>query len=273
MLTKVEARNANGAVLTLPLQDISGGYSLRDITGEGPVKADIVSSSFATMDGDEYESSRRGSRNLILDIGFEPNWINSTVKSLRDNLYNWFMTKQYTELRFYEDTGLTVSIVGRVESNDSPRFTSDPDAKVSIICFKPDFIGMITETFNDNSVSDTTESNLSYIGTSETGFIFTLNVNDTIPGFSLYKRGLDGVQYELDFAADLISGDVVSISTQPGNKYATLVRAGVASSILYGVSPSSPWLTLSPGLNKMRLLVSGSSMPYSIVYTDKYGAL
>jgi hypothetical protein len=272
-LTKVEARNAGGAVLSLPLQDISGGYTLKGIDGLDPVKAIIVTSSFATRDGVEYESARRDIRNPVLKIGFAPDWVTNTPKSLRDNLYNWFMTKQYVELRFYEDTGLVVSIVGRVESNDSPRFTADPDATVSIVCFLPDFLGMTTETVSGTSVADSTESTIDYIGTSETGFLFTLNVNRTISGFTLYQRGIDAIQYRLDFAADLVAGDVVKISTEVGNKYATLTRGGVDTSILYGVSPSSPWLNLTPGANQMRLQISGAAIPYTITYTDKYGGL
>lgn len=273
MLTKVEARNSAGNVLILPLQDISGGYTLKDVEGLDPVKATIVTSSFASFDGVQFEAAHRDSRNIVMKLGFSPDWITNTPKGLRDNLYKWFMSKRYVELRFYEDTGLVVRIVGRVESNDSPRFTSDPDASISIVCFLPDFIGMTTETISGTSVADATESTVTYDGTVETGFVFTLNVDRSISGFSLYQRGDDGVQYELDFAANLVSGDVVKISTVPGSKYATLTSGGVESSILYGVSPSSPWLVLSPGVNKLRLLISGAAIPYTIVYTDKYGGL
>lgn len=274
MLTKLEVRNAAGTLLTLPLQDVSDGYSLKDVTGLDPVKATIVSSSYAGIDGTQYQSSRRDARNLVLKIGFTPDWVSNTPKTLRTNLYQWFMTKQYVELRFYEDDGLVVSIVGRVETNASPRFTSDPDATISILCFLPDFIGMTNELVSSNSVPDTTESSINYVGTSETGFLLTANVNRTISGFSLYQRGIDGVQNELDFAYSMLAGDVIQISTVPGNKYANLIRAGVTTSALWGVSPYSPWLTLTPGMNQMRLLIAGTPpIPYTIAYTDKYGGL
>ena len=273
MLTKIEARNNAGDVLTLPLQDISGGYTLKPVEGLDPVKATIVTSSFATRDGVEYESARRDARNIILKIGFSPDWVSNSVKSLRDNLYRWFMTKQQVELRFYEDTGLVVSIVGRVESNTAPRFTSDPDATISVICFLPDFIGMTNELVSGNSVPDATESTINYMGTSDSGFLLTLNVNRVASGFALYMRGPDKIQYELDYVANLLAGDILKISTRLGNKFATLTRGGADSSILYGISPASPWLTLAPGPNKVRLLMSGAPIPYTIAYTDKYGGL
>ena len=273
MLTKVEVRNSAGTVLTLPLTDYSSGYTLKGIEGLDPVKAILVTSSFATRDGVEYESARRDARNLILKIGFSPDWANSTPKSLRDNLYKWFMTKQRVELRFYEDSGLVVSIVGRVESNDSPRFTADPDSTMSIMCFAPDFVGMTSQVVSSGSVSTSVETLITYAGTSETGFLFGLSVNRAISGFALYQRGADGVQYVMDFAATLAAGDYIAISTVQGNKYATLTRAGVTSSILYGISPASPWVQLVPGANNMRLQISGATIPYSITYTSKYGGL
>lgn len=273
MLTKVEARNAAGTVLTLPFQDVSGGYILESIGGLDPVKATIVTASYATLDGTQYQSARRDNRNLILKLGFAPDWVMTTPKALRDNLYKWFMTKQQVELRFYEDDGLIVSAMGRVEDMKSPRFVAEPDATISVICFKPDFIGMTNELVSGNSVSTAAESTVNYIGTSETGFVFTLNVNRAISGFALYNRGIDNLQYEMDFAATLAAGDIITISTVSGNKYATLTRGGVVTSILYGVSPSSPWLVLSPGANQLRLLVSGAAIPYTIAYTDKYGGL
>ena len=277
MLTKVEARNAAGNVLTLPFGDPVGGVYIKSIDGLDPVKANIVTSSFPSQDGEQYQTSHRPARNLTLKLGFSPDWVLTTPKSIRDNLYKWFMTKQLDELRFYEDTGLVVSIVGRCETNQSPRLTSDPDATIGMYCFLPDFIGMTNETISGGSVSDTTESTANYIGTTETGFLFTLNVNRTITGFSLYFRGPDGIQYEMDFAlpsGSMVAGDVLKISTVPGNKYATLTHAGVDINVLYAISPSSPWITLQPGANKIRLLIPGvGSVPYTIQYTDKYGGL
>jgi hypothetical protein len=277
LLTKIEARNAAGNVLILPFGEPVNGVFIKDIEGLDPVKASIVTSSFATQDGEQYQAARRPARNIVMKLGFAPDWALTTPKSIRDNLYKWFMTKQQDELRFYEDSGLVVSITGRCESNDSPRLTSDPDATISMYCFLPDFIGMTNNTIAGGSVSDSTESTANYIGTTDTGFLFTLNVNRTITGFSLYMRGVDGIQYQMDFvlpSGSMVAGDVLKISTVSGNKYATLTHDGVDINVLYAISPSSPWLNLQPGANKIRLQISGSgSIPYTIQYTDKYGGL
>ena len=271
----MEVRNTAGDVLTLPFADPIAGLFIKEIEGLDPVKANIVTSSFATQDGEQYQSARRPARNMLFKLGFAPDWDEITIETIRDYLDKWFMTKQLDELRLYNTAGLVVSIVGRCESNDSPRFTTDPDATIGMYCFLPDFIGMTNETVLGSSVNDVTESVVNYKGTTDTGFLFTMNVNRTISGFSFYIRGVDGIQYAMDFAlpsGNMVDGDVLKISTVPGNKYATLTHLGVDINVLHAVSPSSPWVSLQPGANALRLLVSGSgAIPYTIQYTDKYG--
>ncbi len=60
MLIKVEARTSSGALLILPLDDVSSGYVVEEIEGLDPVKATLVSSSFAQADGEQYHT-----RNVI----------------------------------------------------------------------------------------------------------------------------------------------------------------------------------------------------------------
>ena len=43
MITMIQAINAQGELLSLPLDDISNGFSVEDIDGLDPVKATIVS--------------------------------------------------------------------------------------------------------------------------------------------------------------------------------------------------------------------------------------
>jgi len=178
----VEVRNAAGNVLTLPFGEPVGGVFIKSIDGLDPVKAAIVTSSFATQDGEQYQAARRPARNIVMKLGFAPDWVLTTPKSVRDNLYKWFMTKQQSELRFYEDNGLVVSIVGRCESNESPRFTSDPDATISMYCFLPDFTGMTNNTISGRSTSGSTESTANHLATTDTHLLFTLTLNQQISG-------------------------------------------------------------------------------------------
>jgi hypothetical protein len=273
-IDKVEVRNVAGTLLTLELDDITDGFILEDIEGIDPVKATLVSSSFANLDGSQYQSARRENRNIVLKIGMEPyDYSTQSVRALRKQLYQWFMPKSQVNLRFYMSDGLTVAIVGRVEDMPAPLFTQEPRADISIVCFDPDFLELTSETISDDTVSDTSTFTVSYEGTVETGILFTLNVDRTLGEFTIYNTGPDGITRSLDFQASMVADDVIKISTVSGNKYATLTRASTDSSVLYGISPQANWITLMPGDNVMRVAADGAAIPFTIEYTTRHGGL
>lgn len=274
MLTKLDIEDLQGHTLSLPLQPATPGYLIKEIEGLDPVKANVVSSEFAQLDGSQYQSSRRENRNIILRIGLEPYFAGgSTVSDLRSALYSYFMPKNWVNLKFFIDGTLAYTIQGTVESCESSLFSKDPEVTVSIICFDPNFLAPSSTTVNGTTVSTSAEQTITIPSTVEVGYLLTMNVNRSITGFSIYNRRPDGSIAQLDLALSLLSGDVVKISTEPKSKYATLTRSGVTSSILYAVSASSKWGPLWPGDNFFRVLLSGTTIPFTILYTDKYGGL
>lgn len=273
MLWKVEVRNAAGALLSLELQDITDGIVLEDVDGLGPVKATIVSSSFAQQDGEQYHSSRREKRNITLKLSFRPDYGTTTVRALRHQMYRFFMTKTPVSLRFYDTEGPEVDISGRIEDCDPTIFAKEPGMDVSILCFDPDFVDLDTVTLSGNTTATTTETLVEYDGTVETGVVFTLNVNRTITEFTIYHRPPDGTLRSMDIAAPMVTGDVLKISTVPGDKYATLTRTGSSSSALDYVSPQANWMELVQGDNHIRIYAEGAAIPYTIEYNTRYGGL
>jgi len=273
MLTKVEVITPQGTILPLPLQDISGGVLVKKIDGLDPVKATIVSSPFAQIDGTQYQSARRENRNMVLTVGLAPDYASTDVRTLRNYLYQFLMPKTTVTFKFYFDDVFYASIQGMVESCESALFSKDPEVNVSILCFKPDFVAPSSVVVSGHTVADTTEQVISYPGSTETGFLFKLSVNRTLVEFMLYARRPGGDTYSMEFAAPLAAGDLLEISTVVGNKYAYLTRAGTRNSILYGVSPVSSWMPLFPGENDIRVLTTGAAIPYTIEYTAKYGGL
>jgi hypothetical protein len=273
MLTKVEVRNRQGALLSLPLDDISNGLILGDIDGLDPVKATLVSSSFAGADGSQYLASRREDRNIKLTIELQPDFTSFTVRDLRNNLYNYFMTKSEVNLRFYDSDSLVVEIWGRVETCETALFSPEPAMDISIMCFEPDFLAMVAVTLNGMSTADITETLIPYTGTVETGIQFVFNIDRPLTEFTFYHRAPDGTIRQMDIAGSFIAGDILTITTVQGSKSATLTRSGSTSSLLYAVSPQSNWIELMQGDNYIRVYATGAAIPYSIVYTTRYGGL
>lgn len=276
MLKQVEIRTAAGNLLTLPLEDVSNGLYIEDIRGLDPVKATLVSSTFATMDGTQYQSSRRESRNIVLTISLEPDYSVDTVRELRHRLYQFLMPKSQVSLTFVHDSeedDLEVTIAGRVESLETALFSKEPAVDISIICFDPDFVDEVVVEIEDETVEDTTEITISYDGTVEAGIIFVLHVDRTETEFTIYHTAPDNTVRQFDFSANLIVNDEVTISMVAGNKYLKLLRASTESSLLYAKSPQSPWIELERGINKIRVYATGEAIPYTITYQTRYGGL
>lgn len=271
MLTKVEVISNQGQMLSLPLAETSGGFVVKDIEGLNPVRATLVSSSFAQQDGSQYQSARRDNRNIVLTLGYAKNVL--TVEELRHRLYAFFMPKSSIRLQFYLSSGLVVHIYARVETFETALFSKDPAVVVSTLAFDPDFFEPEPTTYSSVSTATTTDDVITYDGTVETGVLFSLAVNRVLTMFTIYHRPANDILRQLDFAGSLSAGDVLEISTIPGAKRVTLIRSGSASSMLYGMSPQSNWIELMPGDNNLRVYAEGAGIPYSITYTNKYGGL
>jgi hypothetical protein len=271
MLTKVEARNPQGGLLTMQLDDDSSGLVVKSIDGLDPVNATITKSDFAQQDGTQFNSARREDRNIVIQMDLKPDGIETSVGALRRQLYSFFMPKAPVELRFYDDD-LVVSASGVVESFEAPLFTKDPGASLSVICFDPDFIDLTPVVLSANTVSTTTETLITYDGTTPTGFLLELDVNRTETDFTIYLRSPDGTTRQMDFVVDLASGDVLKVNTQTGLKSVKLTHSSVETSVLYALDGST-WLTLSEGDNYIRVYATGAAIPYSLTYTTRYGGL
>lgn len=275
MLTMVEVRNSQGVLLSLPLEDVSDGLVLTEVEGLDPVKATLVSSSFAQMDGEQYHSSRREARNIRIHLDLEPVDGVDTVYDLRKRLYTFFMPKTEVQLRFYMSDELIVNIMGRIETFETGIFSDRPAAVISLLCYDPDFVELESILVEGETVETTDMMTISLPdGTIETGITFVLNVDRSITEFAIYHQPEGQALRTLDFAAvSMVAGDVLTISTVSGSKGATLVRSAVASSVLYGVSPQSNWIELQPGDNELRVHAEGDEIPFTIEYSHRYGGL
>jgi hypothetical protein len=274
MLTKVEVRNPQGALLSLSFVDLDSGLLVQDITGLDPVKATISTSEFATIDGQQYQSSRREARNIVLQIGLEPDYeTGETMFDLRNQVYGFFMPKSQVALRFYTVEGLEVDTLGRVESCETSIFSQEPAIDISVICFDPDFLDADGTTISDETTGGTGELLIDYDGTVGTGVKLNLELDRDIGEFALYHRTPDGQIRILEFSEPLLTGDVVEINTVKGEKGATLTRSTVDSPITRAITPQSVWTQLQPGANYIRVYVVGPGIPFTLSYVTRYGGL
>ncbi len=143
MLSAVEVHSKvpNVPKLSLPLlgNDGTGPFHIRDITGLGPVKADVNSQGFGSLDGEYYTGSHVGKRNIVMTLGLNPGSYYGSVAAMRRILYAYLMPKGNPILRFIFADRPPVQIEGYVESLEPTLFAKDPEVQVSIMCPKPFF--------------------------------------------------------------------------------------------------------------------------------------
>lgn len=271
-LTTLSVVSSSGETLNFHI-GASTGYQLEDVRGLDPVKADISSSSFGQHDGSQYQSSRRGERNIVMVIGLVPDFVTNTVQSLRLDLARLLMPKRPVTLRMIDSDGSVVSIAGRVESFEAPLFTRTPKADISIICFDPDFKSHALTTKTGSSVTDITNTAIQYDGSVDTGFLFEMTVNRATNELALVLVNSMGETQRVDFAMALSAGDKIEIGSNFGEKGVWVTKDGLRTPALYTITPNSNFLVLSPGVNQFRVQMAGAAIPWSIKYYERYGSL
>lgn len=276
-IDKVEVTNSQGNLLTLMLEDISSGYIVQEIEGLDPVKATIVTSSFATMDGEQFQASSRSVRNITMKLGYSPNYtIDETVRTLRSRLYQWFTGGQPIDMSFYMTDGLTVDISGIVETAEQTLFSQEPEMDISILCPQPDFISSdLIQIHSTFTTTDTSAHPIVYDGSVPAGLTsLSFTVATTLSEFTIYQTTPAGVLNTMLISAPLVVGDVINMCTIKGQKSITLTRTGVTTSLLWAVSPQSTWVLLEPGTNQFYLHASSSSPSAVLIdYRNRYGGL
>lgn len=262
--------------LTVQLGDVSNGINIIDIDGLDPVKATLTSSSFAGQDGAIYQSSRRDTRNITMQLGIEPDPASQTVRSIKRSIYDIFRIETQILMKFYvDDDDAPVSdgyqIKGVVESCLSPMFVQDPEVDISVICFDPDFYDPEIVTVTGMMTDDVDPTDFEYEGSTETGLTFIVDVNRSVDEIQVYYIDGNSNTWTMDIAATFLTGDEITIVTTPGSKSATLLRAGVTTSITYAISPQSTWPRLAPGSNSLRFAASGDGIPVTVSYMKLFG--
>lgn len=273
MLSSVDVTTPRGNLLSLPLDDDSSGFRVVEIEGLGPVKATLVSSSFAGLDGEQYQSSRRETRNIKFKIELDPDPTTDTVRSLRQKLYDFFMPKTEVTFKFFLEDGLEVGITGRVETCEPDIFTREPTMNISIVCFDPDFVQPDLIQILGMSTADAEATSFDYDGTVDTGIKFVLFVDRSVTDFTIIHTTPSGETRTLEFSAPLIADDWLLINTIPGEKEVFYFRAGVKTNVLYGISPQSNWISLENGINTLKVEAVGAGIPLTFEWYNRYGGL
>ena len=261
----------------------SNKYCLYDIDGLNPVTATINTTEFATSDGAMFNSSRIGTRNIVLYIKIFPD-----IEKNRLNLYSFFKIKSDVTLYFRHDS-LNVYITGKVESFELDHFSNSQVAQISILCADPYFRSAESQLIEFSNVISLFEFPFSI---AEEGIEFSriekvktkiinageMSTGVTIQLYASTDQILNPVIYNLTnntyfgLNFDMNQGDLITITTHFNNKKVTLLRDGVETNILYAVQDGSTWLQLEPGENELSYSCDEgeNNLTVSVEYTELF---
>lgn len=136
MIKAIQVINYKNEKLRIDLFSSSdSGMNIRNITGLGPVKANIITTPIITGDGDIYNSGRADKRNVVITIGFViTREIGlKSIEDVRQKTYKYFPLYSLVKL-IIETDNRTLYTYGYVESNEPNIWSNDETTTISLIC-------------------------------------------------------------------------------------------------------------------------------------------
>jgi len=281
MIKSVTVVNNLGESLKLVLSNPrETGIKVTGISGLGPPKATINKSKIAMVDGEIYNSSTVGGRNIVISTELLEL---PSVEEVRIKTYQYFPIKKMVTLFFETETRIA-SVTGYVESNAPELFGEEPTQQISIVSTEAYFFDARPEDgivrtkffsvlpafefpFSNESLTDpllefgTLENRLDreifYPGETEVGMTITIsavgNVGDVIvydPDTQEAMR-ISSAKLRTMTGSTLTAGDVLTITTMRGNKRVILFRNGKYLNVRNALERTSVWLQLTKGTNRL----------------------
>ena len=250
------------------------GFLIQEISGLGPVKADINVSELSSVDGSIYNSARLQSRNIVFNLVLLES---PTIEDTRQKSYKYFPVKKRVRL-LIETTNRTAEIFGYVESNEPIIFSRQETTQISIVCPNPYFYSegkqittftgiekVFSFPFSNESLSDklliignilkNQIQTVLYEGDSEIGFNIEIHAVGTAKHVMIYNvNTLENMKIDTDklialTGQPIIMGDSIFISTIKGDKSIQLLREGVYYNIINCLDRDATWMFLRKGDN------------------------
>lgn len=267
----------------LTLTQSQSAYKVK-YTGLGPVDADIITSALGMVDGEKYNGSRVGARNIVLTV-----YIGGNVEANRIRLYQYLAPKSKVKL-YYKNESREVYAEGYVESNLPNQFEAISYNQISIICPRP-YLSAIEAIVQDitntvdmfefpfaieeegiefSALDGGSYANMHNSGDVSTGAIFRVFAQSEVVGPNIYNAITNKF---LKLSGVLEAGDLLTINTNAGNKRLTITKStGTVVNVLHRLAPGSTWLQLTVGDNYIAYTADSgeAAMSVSVEHNDLF---
>lgn len=270
MLTNVRISNPNSESVNIGLEYLNGraGYTIRDISGLGPMGATIAHTNHPIIPGGVYHSSTLNTRNVVIRMGFNPDHMaGKTVQDLRREVQRVAMPGTPVVVRLWTDGVYDRYFNGYVETVEPVIFSQDPEVQISILCTDP-----IMQDAKVQGADARTQGThyFEYRGDIPSGISADVHVLlDTFTSFSFEIAG-----EKIDVSYNFSAGELVRINTTPGKKEVTQRTSSGAliRNIIGSATITKGWPKLTYGTNTISVQGNvAAGYNWDLTYRNLYG--
>ena len=262
--------NSNGQALDFFSMD---NMAVFNIEGLGPTELTKGTLQKAYSDGIIINSTARAERQVIINLALEGGRLND---SIRRKIYSVIGDKRAGLLR-YTDEEIDVVTEAYAEAPQVDTWTLEPTMQISFICPSAFF-----KDFHETVVDLTQETGVAVgfpvlnHGQASTGIKIIVEFTQAVTGVKIANESNGDVLTVT--APDLIggsfrTGDVLTITTETGEKGAILYRAGVYTDIFSAVTYGEQWLRIESGRNVLRYSHADSADTAGLLIKISFNAL
>lgn len=306
MLKSVFVTNHHGERYELPLSSPdASGFLIKNISGIGPIKTSINTSSGALSPGEFFNSSKIQKRNIVLDIDYYDQ--GGIIEDQRLLLYKMFEVNTPVDVEFYTDRSRVVAH-GYIESHEPTMFSEACGASISIVCTDPYLYALFETEFSMSDIIRTfkfsffnpdpqqyTEDDppvpimeptlmMGYYdkqslkrlynpgNASDTGLIIYVDINENLLSDFTFVNLTNNKRFALDDSVldkvlpdGVQIGDRFIINSIRGNKSITVRRGAFEYNILPAKEYGCDWLTLDSGMNEVMYYCNGGDNTANVI--------
>lgn len=259
-------------------------YTVVQVDGLDPPDAQISTTKRIGYDGEDIQSVYVEPRTITIYIV-----MHGDVEEARLRLYQYARIKQYLKVR-YRNAHRDVMAEGTVQGIQYDHFAQIPMMQIVVYCqysylrnidtitdggsqIQPAFGFAFScesgNTFEFGTFLEIPEIVALNSGEVVTGIRFIFRMNGIVKNPKIFNRATGQfIALEYDFQA----GDVVTLSTHFGDKYAHLLRNAQTINIFNAITKDSTWMQMDVGDNVFVFeAAQGQDMiELSIIHTDEY---
>ena len=214
-------------------------------------------------------------REVVVRAVLNPNYGNNERNAdLRDELYRTISSSRSSSLMMVFKNGAVsvAQLTGNIIKFEVPHFSMVPEVQLTIRCPDPILRAITYVDMGEDDISPVHPFEITdAISTYPHGLVFEAVLLSAQPTFVLQdKETAPSWKFELAPQGGFLAGDILRVSSEFGDKYVTLERAGVVTPQIDSFLFGSLWPVIFPGYNEFFSNYSGQIQWNSVSYRPAF---